>query len=143
MSANERRLCELNELADHWARAGAELAAPPSWQAADATAKLHQAKRALEYVAAFRIAATDVVHTVADLDEANAAERGQAKAARRAPRDAHRIFADAAGVFRCADCGTHTKSTARASELGLKTCAGVAALPRRVLLPAVRRRISK
>ena len=64
MSADERRLCELNELADHWAKAGAELAAPPSWQAADAKAKLHQEKRALEYVAAFRIAATDGGHTV-------------------------------------------------------------------------------
>jgi hypothetical protein len=76
MAPNECRLCELNELADHWAKAGAELAAPPSWQAADAKSKLDQAKRALEFVAAFCIAATDVVHTLADLDEANAAERG-------------------------------------------------------------------
>jgi hypothetical protein len=139
----ERRLCELNEVADLWAKVGAKRAAPPPWQVTDVKEKLGQAKRALEYVAAFRIAATDVVHTRADLDEANAATRGQARSARRAPRDAHRVFAEADGTFRCADCGAHTKSAAKAAELGRKACAGAAELLWRVRQPAIRRRISK
>ena len=143
LSPAERRLCELNELADHWAKAGAELAAPPHWRVVDAKLKLDQAKRALEFVAAFRIAATDVVHTLADLDETNAAGRGKAWAIRPVPRDAHRLFADSRGVLRCADCGTHTKSVARASVLGRLACAGAAALLRRVARPDIRRRIVK
>jgi hypothetical protein len=134
MDPAERRRCLMNDVADKHAKLGAAEAAPQAWQVRDANVKLQRAKRALQFVAEFRIALADaeVECTLADAEVEQATET----AAKRIviPTNGHRMFR-VGGRLRCADCGTHTASDKQADKLTMQVCNGLEAKLNRLRFP--------
>ena len=134
LQPEELRRCRLNDIADKHAKLGSAEAAPPAWQVKDAGDKLLRARRALHFVAEFRIALADaeVDCTLADAEEAP--ETVQEAKRIVIPTDGHRMLR-VLGRFRCADCGTHTASEKHAEKLTMQRCAGLEAKLNRLCFP--------
>ena len=129
---HEKLRAALNDKADLGAKAAAAEVLPDKWRVQLAQDKLHRAKRALEFVAHFRVSlAEEGVLTNDFVQQPRGRRRGPLQK-RKPPECPHKLFKEGPYKFRCIHCPAWAKTAWGYKQLRKQECWGDKAILKRL-----------